>query len=469
MKNLFIMECKKIAKGVSYWLYVVALFVTGIQNYDVVVESELRRADNPVSVFYMAEDGAYAKSTDALNEDIQNKMMIGATTRLLGNYRSNRYEYYPFGYVKEKVLSEKEQAMILSCLQELTGLSELSINGTGENGDLEDFQISGGGAFVLNPGQGSINESGQFVVEPGDWEYVENESDIFGALENRKNILEVQVTFNRFKEIMNSVNALIGRNSYFSWTMLTMYYCENDMQSNPITEVQHREFYEKDHVTGAFARYFCDSISLVMLCLPAFVIIDLWLRDRRHKMRALIYPRTENSAKIISIRFAAAICMCMLPVLILPLKSLVILINYCDSIGIHADLFAFAGYSFGWIFPTILLIVAIGLFVTVLTENYSAILLMGLVWLLGRPSVDKIAGGNYGLFDLIIRHNTLKGYGRMLENIRMLILNRVLISAAALMLMAFSILIYNAKRRGGITFGSWKLADNYSRKHSHEL
>lgn len=36
-----------------------------------------------------------------------------------------------------------------------------------------------------------------------------------------------------------------------------------------------------------------------------------------------------------------------------------------------------------------------------------------------KPAVDKLEGGNYGLFDLIIRHNTLKGYGRMMENIQM--------------------------------------------------
>ena len=41
---------------------------------------------------------------------------------------------------------------------------------------------------------------------------------------------EIQVTFDRFKEIMDCVNNLIGRNSYFSRTMLSMYYYPNDMQ-----------------------------------------------------------------------------------------------------------------------------------------------------------------------------------------------------------------------------------------------
>lgn len=445
MNSLLFMECGKTARSVTYWLYVIVLLATVILNYDTAVESELSRTDDPASVFYIAENGVYAETADERNEDMQRTMMIGATGRLLDNYLNNRYEYYPFGYVKEKNLPEEEQAEILSYLQELTGLSEQSLRGREQNGGLEDLQISGG-AFVLDPGQGSTNESGQFVIAPGDWRYVGNES-AQDSYENPENELKVQVSFERFKEIMSRVNALIGRNSYFSWTMLTMYYCENDMQDTPVTELQHREFYEKDHVTGAFARYFCDSISLVVLCLPAFVIIDLLLRDKRHKMRALIYCRTESSAKIICARFGATVGMTMFPILILPLRSLATLADYCGSMGIRADLFAFAAYTFAWIFPTILLTVAIGLFAAVLTENYFSVLFSGLIWLLGRPSVDKIAGGNYGLFDLIIRHNTLKGYGRMLENIRMLIWNRVLLCAVALALVAFTIMIYDMKRK----------------------
>lgn len=278
---------------------------------------------------------------------------------------------------------------------------------------------------------------------------------------------EVQVSFDRFREIMEEVNNLIGRGSYFSWTMLTMYYCENDMQDAPITERQHREFYEKDRVTGAFARYYCDSISLVVLCLPALVIMDLWLRDRRCRMRALLYPLRAGSVKIICARLGAAVAMCILPVLILPVKSLVTLALYCRGIGVSADITAFAVYAFTWIFPTVLLVSSIALLVTVLTESYFAVLAAGLLWLFGRPAIDKLAGGNYGLFDLIIRHNTLKGYGRMMENIGMLVWNRAFVSAAALALAGLAVLVYSAKRKGGIRLEGRKSADDYYRKHPH--
>ena len=148
MKRLFLMECRKITRSVLYWLYIAALVVTVIQNYETTVESELRQTDNPASVFYIAENGAYANNTDKLSENAEHTMMIEATERLIDNYRSNSYEYYPFGYVKRKTLSEKEQAKILLYLKELTGLDEPFIIGTDENRDSEDIQISGGGAYV---------------------------------------------------------------------------------------------------------------------------------------------------------------------------------------------------------------------------------------------------------------------------------------------------------------------------------
>ena len=160
-----------------YWVLVLALLAVSLFQYDPAVESELRRTNDPASVFYIAPDGNYAEERSSVpDEAMEHNMMAGATKLLIYNYRSNSYQYYPFGYVKEKTMSAKEQAAILQYLVELTGLSEQALAGeTDGAGDtnVEDIPISGGGAFVLEPGQGSINESGQFVVSPEDWQYVE--------------------------------------------------------------------------------------------------------------------------------------------------------------------------------------------------------------------------------------------------------------------------------------------------------
>lgn len=460
MMRLFGMECKKIAKSVLYWVLVLALLAVSLYQYDPSVESELHRTNDPASVFYTAPDGDYAEERNSVpDEAMEHTMMIGATKLLMYNYRDNCYQYYPFGYVKEKTMSDKEQAVILQYLMELTGLREQELAGTKDGaGDtnIGDVPISGGGAFVLEPGKGSTNENGQFVIRPDEWQYVPGDGTSSETPSQSSGSFEIQVSFERFKEIMEEVSRMIGRNSYFSWTMLKLYYFGNDMEDAPITERQHREFYEGDRVTGAFARYYCDSISISVLFLPAFVIVDLMLRDKRRKMQGLTYPRTISSAKLICTRYAAAVCMTMLPILILPVKSLVVLMRYCGSIGVQADALAFVKYTLAWILPTVLLIMAISLVVTALLENYTAILLAGLIWLVGKPTVDKLEGGNYDLFDLIIRHNTLKGYGRMMENIQMLALNRITISVIALALVGLAVLVYSKKRKGGLTFGRQK-------------
>lgn len=288
MRDLFMMECKKIARGVLYWLYVLALFLVSIRRFDAAVEDELRGKDDPSSVFYTATDGIYAGDSGRLSDaEMQENMMAGAAARLLDSYHNNVYEYYPFGYVKTKTMSKEGQRMILSYLEELTGMSEETINGTAVEDDAEDFHISGGGAFVFEPGQGSMNESGQYVIEPGDWKYMENNADITDISPNPESSF-VKVSFGRFQEIMGEVDAMIGWNSYFGKEMLELYYCGNDMEKSPITGQQHREFYEGDHVTGAFARYYCDSISLVVLGLPALVVIELMMKDKSRKMQALV-------------------------------------------------------------------------------------------------------------------------------------------------------------------------------------
>ena len=195
----------------------------------------------------------------------------------------------------------------------------------------------------------------------------------------------------------------------------------------------------------------------------------LFRSDKRRKMQALVYPRTVPGTRLVCTRFAASVCMVMLPLLIFPIKSLAALVQFCMEAGAQPDVFAFAKYVLVWILPTVLLVMAIGLFLTILTENYAGVLIAGLLWLAGRPSIGKIAGGKYDLFDLIIRNNTLKGYGRMMENIHMLVLNRVFISGMAFVLLAFSVVVYEARRKGVDSFENRKLFNCFRGERPHEL
>ncbi len=52
MTGLFMMECRKVARGVAYWLFVLALLFVSIRQFDAAVDSELRRKDDSLSVFF---------------------------------------------------------------------------------------------------------------------------------------------------------------------------------------------------------------------------------------------------------------------------------------------------------------------------------------------------------------------------------------------------------------------------------
>ena len=140
------------------------------------------------------------------------------------------------------------------------------------------------------------------------------------------------------------------------------------------------------------------------------------------------------------------------PILLLPLKSFIILAKYANAAGDAIDIFAFPKYIIGWILPSLLFVVALSLFLSVLTRGSISVLAMGIFWIFFKPSVGKIAGGNYELFDIVIRHNTLKGFGRMMQHFDMLVINRIFIAGISFLFVLLSVWIYQVKRRGGLSF-----------------
>lgn len=469
MRRLFILECKKIVTSVIYWLFVAAMAVVFWLNYGKVDEEQIREASNPSSLFYCAQDGQYAdEQNHLLGKDGQDQMMLGLTKRLLQSYKNNSYEYYPFGYIKVKVFSDSEQNIVLKYLQEITGMDQTEfltgIEETTELSDSSEVSVSGGGQYIARSGTGKMNEAGQYEFEPDEWEYVENpnstgekEETAFKGTEDSlekegSEDFSIQVSFQRFMEIMDEISGMIGKNSYFSRSLIELYYGDNDMGDSSVTLKQHEEFYNRDQITGAFARYYCDSIALAVLILPVFVIAAMMAGDRRNKVMEPVYTKPVSGFKLVFVRYLAAVGMMLAPVLLLPLRSFIILAQYANASGVAIDLFAFPKYIFGWILPTLLFVAALSLFLNVLAGSSVSVLAMGIIWMFFKPSVGKIAGGNYELCDIVIRHNTLKGFGKMMEHFDLLVMNRIFIMGISFLFVLLSVWIYQVKRRGGLSF-----------------
>ena len=253
---------------------------------------------------------------------------------------------------------------------------------------------------------------------------------------NKSNIkvnLSADISYKKFKECMKQADNLIGGGSNYSENSLLNFSCVNLIAST-------------DKFTGAYARLFCDYIGIILSILPVFIAVAVCLKDRRAKMNDLIYARKISSFKLILSRYFAIIIAVMLPTVILAyISNSTIWGQYS---GMNLDYFAPLKYAIGWLMPSAMIAVAIGIFFTELTETPIAIAIQGLWWFIDLNAGVSRMGGVHTLFELTPRHNVLGNTQIFLDEFNTLVANRLVMSGAALLFVIATVIIYEQKRRG---------------------
>lgn len=264
---------------------------------------------------------------------------------------------------------------------------------------------------------------------------------------NKSNIkvnLSADISYKIFKECMKQADNLIGGGSNYSENSLLNFSCVK------ITYEEAVESYNliasTDKFTGAYARLFCDYIGIILSILPVFIAVAVCLKDRRAKMNDLIYARKISSFKLILSRYFAIIIAIMLPTVILAyISNSTIWGQYS---GMNLDYFAPLKYAIGWLMPSAMIAVAIGIFFTELTETPIAIAIQGLWWFIDLNAGVSRMGGVHTLFELTPRHNVLGNTQIFLDEFNTLVANRLVMSGAALLFVIATVIIYEQKRRG---------------------
>lgn len=116
--------------------------------------------------------------------------------------------------------------------------------------------------------------------------------------------------------------------------------------------------------------------------------------------------------------------------------------------GMNLDYFAPLKYAIGWLMPSAMIAVAIGIFFTELTETPIAIAIQGLWWFIDLNAGVSRMGGVHTLFELTPRHNVLGNTQIFLDEFNTLVANRLVMSGAALLFVIATVIIYEQKRRG---------------------
>ena len=436
---MFLIEMKKTVCSVVYLLFLALMIYNWYENFYGVTEKEIRKAyESDSSVYSTVTGGAILAEPDpetgsygTKSEENPEKIMCGGTDKLIIEYLNNSYATYPVSYYKEVILDEEEQEKILEIIQEITGLNEEQIS------NLPDDYFPRVNGNIIHMESGAETEM-DIAADIG-------EADVAAEAKDYTKHFISQVTYDRFKELMAEASDIIGPGSNYTRDNLLLYYGQVEMDYEEAVDEYHTTIYD-DKVTIAFARLFCDYLSRTLGLYPVFLAVAMWMRDRRCRMQELINVKAIGTAKLIIVRYLALLAAVLIPVFLLSLESLVPLVEFSVETGIEIDLFAFAKYILWWLLPTSMIVLALGMFLTILTRTPVAVIVQ-LVWWFMDSSFTELSGDT-GLFTLMIRHNLLNGSELIRQDLGIIWMNRGIMAGVAVLLVLLSIVIYDMKRGG---------------------
>lgn len=442
---LFLQELKKIVFSISYVLFLIVIVLA--LNSQGVFHFSGGRISRPQT------GGNYGTK----HEEIPEIIMPAALEGLWGEFCQNHYVTYPIGLIKNVRLNDREQAEIAEIISEITGVDKDAVLGT--QADMADV---GKNEFVIGmDGNMQIDSEGNIVFSQ------EDEMDHTNAIKDANNItdimdiIEVPLTarsdmdYSEFKDLMQRVDDILGGGSDYSAKSLIGF------GTVPVSYEETVQRYDlclsRDKITGGYARLFSDyAVAMVMSLLPVFPAVLMCMKDRQAKMTEIIYARKISSAKIIVFRYLAIMTAVMIPVIILSYISNSSVWGIYD--GAELDYLAPLKYDLGWIMPGIMIAAAVGMCLTELTNTPIALAVQGFWWLLDMNAGFRSVSDGYALFRLAPRHNAGEmSYFRTqdyIDNFSRLTANRLLFAGLSMFLIAVTIVVYEAKRKG-ILYGNF--------------
>ena len=440
--KLYFKECKRIAVSMIYYLFLAGLMFGWFQNFRGVTQTEIDWAngiapadigfDRPLLSKPSKKDDYFGSK---VSEENPEAIMTEVTRTLLSEYEDNSYATYPLGYYKAITLSDGKQRKVLKILCEITGLTEEKLKNLPK-----DYFPAVTGTMISFEAM-KIDKDGQLTMEMNGKEDTKNK-------ETKDTRFAPQVTYEHFKELMQKMEAIIGeKGSQYSPEMMITYFGISEMTYEEALEEYHQTV-KQDKVTGGFARLFCDYMGVALGLYPVFLVVIIWLKDRRGNVEELIYSRKVSSTRLVISRYLAGITMVLVPVILLSLESLVPLIRFGAGNGMRVDCFAYIKYIAWWLLPEVMVVCAAGMFLTLLTDSPIAVVVQFLWWMVDKGMTGL--SGDTKLTTLMIRNNTLRGYAIIQEDLKTICMNRLLMAGIGIFLVILSIRVLDSKRKGKI-------------------
>lgn len=412
MMRLFVKECVQMAKSAIYWLVVGAMALDFFSQISF-LGSDIEKP-KPDQAYY-----------EGVNISKDKQIQMGSTLyNLTEEYLQGSYLTYPMAFAKRVTLGDKDQHRVSDILAELTGLStDKALQAADDKATDEGLDEDDG---LKNP----------LVITP-----------------------KSGVTDTLFGQRMQEICKLVGPGSNYTKDKI------KNSAEVPMTYTaalsRYKTLITKDHITGGAARLYCDYVGLALAILPMFLAVTRELRDKRSQMAELIYARQTSSFAIIGSRFLATVFMSILPVLLLSIYPLNNCIATAGRLGASPDYLAFVKYILGIILPGVMIVTALAMCLTQLTDTAIAIVVQGIWWFASaNTTMSQMEGGAYG-WHLLIRNNDMYTRNLFLAGFDQLVANRIFYAGLSLVLVGITVFIFAKKRKGemniyGTLIGNWK-------------
>lgn len=426
---LFFKEIKKVVSSVSWLIFVVVLLLAlgsqGVMNYKEDELAEPRPGQN----------------YGVKKQEIPELVMPAALESLYQEFYMNSYVTYPIGFYKNVRLNDKKQEEMAQILSDLTGINKEKILNS------QFPEAEEGAAFVIDD---SIE-----MTDDGDGSFTISQVEPEGEAGDEKTPEELVMTpraglsYDEFREAMARADSILGGGSEYAPDSLTGF------GEVPISYEDAVEEYnlvkEFDHITGGYARLFCDYAgAMVCSVFPVFLAVVLCMKDKRAKMTGLVYTRTTSSVRLVFARYFAILCSAMLPV---------ILFSYVSNQsvwgmypGMQLDYLAPLKYDLLWLLPSVMISSAVGMCLTEWTGTPIAIVVQGFWWFLDINAGYRTVESAYSLLRLSPRHNAgvLSRFRTQdfIGHVHDFMMNRMLMAGIAMLLVLITVMIYEGKRRG---------------------
>lgn len=423
---LFLHELKKTVFSISYIIFVIiavfAIFSQGALNF----------SGDKIAEPVIGEN--YGTKNDELPEIV----MPAALQSLYAEFVENNYTCYPIGFIKNVKLNDDEQMRIAEIIADITGMNADKIYRT--QGSLYDISIGevSGDINLQSDGNGGFIISGN-----------ENENEKNTQRERMDFSVRGDMSYTEFKGLMQEVDDILGGGSDYAAESL------RGFGTVPRTYEEAVADYElvksSDKITGGYARLFSDyAVAIVFSFFPVFLAVIISMKDGYAKMSELIYTRRAAGIKIVLMRYLAILTAVMLAAVVLSYISSATVWSMYK--GMELDYFAPLAYDFGWIMPSAMTAVAVGMFLTELTNTPVAIAVQGIWWFLDMNMGMHSVSASYSLLRLAPRHNEgTNSYFRtqdFIDNFSNLLANRLLFAGLSVILVIGTVIIFESKRKG---------------------